>query len=71
MIEHDWEPPPGQGNIWRCRRCGICITCDRSPEVHPNYEVPRPPDGFTLWAPVLSGHPRDCDLAVVQQVLDS
>jgi hypothetical protein len=67
MTEHDWGPPPGNGNIWKCRRCGACTTCDRDPSTHPNYSTP---SGLG-YSSVLGAVDRDCDMEIVVSVNES
>jgi hypothetical protein len=82
--EHDWrEPACGadghRGNIWKCRRCGACIVWNGwpgSPIDDPHYETPPPPTPvstrpgyFNTFSSYLDGHPRDCDLSLIRQVM--
>jgi hypothetical protein len=57
--EHDWQLPPGNGNIWWCSGCPCCIAYNGDNLLaEPHYEIPPVPD--SPWASYLNGHDRAC-----------
>ena len=77
-MEHNWTPPPENGNLWKCQRCGAVICYNgKDPISDPYYEIPRPTEAYqsgihmvyNRYTSVLSSHARDCDENIVKQIM--
>jgi len=75
ILEHDWRPPTGEGNIWLCMCCGATIVWNGkspfSPIDDPYYEALPPKSGYTMVLPYLDGQFRDCNLEQTRKLLNS
>lgn len=59
--EHDWQRPPGYGNIWFCRSCPVCTTYNGDNLLaEPHYEIPWRAGVTPGWSSYLEGHDRMC-----------